>query len=139
MERWSGVMVDRTNRRLGHFGDLACARRRIFGPTGHGSLAQVYLGNRHLTRRALKGLKSCLAGRICGALVLTPLLRGGVQKKNSPGVNPGLRFLSRPLFRGRGQSELPGVQMPFLAFARRNYAEQVTNRALLLVPSILPL
>ena len=49
VERWSDVMGDSKNLRIG------CGRRRIFGPTGHGNLAQGYLWNRLLTRRALKG------------------------------------------------------------------------------------
>jgi hypothetical protein len=72
VERWSGGAVERWS---GGGGDLGCGQRRIFGPTGHGNLAQGLPWELSLTRPALKlkVLKSRVADQICGALVPTPL------------------------------------------------------------------
>jgi hypothetical protein len=87
-------MVDSKNLRIG------CGRRRIFGPTGHGNLAQGYLWNRLLTRRALKSLNPGVADRITEPLFLTPLQHGGLQGKFTPGEPWAKVFFLAPSFRG---------------------------------------
>jgi hypothetical protein len=141
--------VDSKNLRLGHFGDLRCGQRRIFGPTGHENLApglpwepfynassphkalprNAFL-EKHPVRRVggAEGAKVlCRRSNLRSACPDAPTL-WRLPKKNSPWVNFGLRFSFSPFFVGaRTVGNYPGVRMPFLAFARRDYTEQITT------------
>jgi hypothetical protein len=109
VEWWSGGVVDSKNLRLGHFGDLRCGQRRIFGPTGHGNLAPSLPWEPFYNASSPEGAKVlCRRSNLRSACPDAPTIWRR-PKKNSPRVNFGLRFSFSPSFGGGADSrKLPG-------------------------------